>query len=70
MIYLQISHDLSVYRYQVYHDLSNLQIDHDLQQILTYRYDIFCRICIVQIQPRKHALDHADCMGPTLQHEL
>lgn len=28
------------------------------------------RICIVQIQPRKHALDHADCTDPTRPHEL
>ena len=24
------------------------------------RYDMVCRICVVQIQPRKQALDHAD----------
>ena len=27
--------------------------------ILTYRYDIFCAICMEQIQPRKRVLDHA-----------
>ena len=32
------------------------QIDHDLQiiQILTCRYEVLCRICIVQSPPRKH----------------
>ena len=25
---------------------------------------------VVQIQPRKLVLDHADCMAPTRQHEL
>ena len=28
------------------------------------------RICVVQIQPRKHVLDHADYTAPTRQHEL
>ena len=27
---------------------------------LTCRYRMLCRICAVQIQPRKDALDHAD----------
>ena len=31
---------------------------------------MLCRICIVQIQPRKRVLDHADCTAPTRQHEL
>ena len=29
-----------------------------------------CRICVVQIQPRKHVLDHAGYTAPTRQHEL
>ena len=28
------------------------------------------QICVVQIQPRKHALDHAGYTAPTRQHEL
>ena len=28
-----------------------------------------CRVCVVQIQPRKRVLDRADCMAPTRQHE-
>ena len=32
---------------------------------------MLCRICIVQIQPRKHVLvDHAGYAAPTRQHEL
>ena len=33
---------------------------------------MLCRICvlIIQIQPRKHALDHADYIAPTRQREL
>ena len=27
-------------------------------------------ICIVQVQPRKHVRDHADCTGPIRRHEL
>ena len=47
------------------------QIDHDLDHLdLTFRCEVLCRICIVQIQPRKHALGNADYMAPTRQHEL
>ena len=38
--------------------------------ILTCRYEMLCRICVVQIQPRKHALDYAGYTAPTQQHEL
>ena len=31
---------------------------------------MLCRICIVQIQPRKHVLDHAVFVAPTRKHEL
>ena len=31
---------------------------------------MLCRICTVQIRPRKHLLDHAEDTAPTLQHEL
>ena len=31
---------------------------------------MLCRICTIQIQPRKHALDHADCKASTRQREL
>ena len=31
---------------------------------------MLCRICIVQIQPRKYVLYHADHTAPTRQHEL
>ena len=34
------------------------------------RVEMLCRICVVQIQPRKHGLDHADYTVPTRQHEL
>ena len=29
-----------------------------------------CRICVVQVQPRKHVLDHADYAAPSRQHDL
>ena len=49
------------------------QIDHDLDHLdhlyLTCRYEM-CGICIVQIQPRKHVLDHAGYTASTRQHEL
>ena len=35
-------------------------LDHDIQQM----------IYIVQIQPRKHELDHADYTAPSRQHDL
>ena len=38
--------------------------------ILTCRYEMLCRICVVQIQPRKHALDRAGYTAPTRQREL
>ena len=44
--------------------------DLDHPEILTCRYEMLCRICLVQIQSRKHALDHADYTAPTRQHEL
>lgn len=31
---------------------------------------MLCRICITQVQSRKHVLDHAECTDPTRQHEL
>ena len=31
--------------------------------------ELLCRICTVQIQPRKYVLDHADYTAPTRQHE-
>ena len=32
---------------------------------------MLCRICAVQIKPRKHVLvEHAGCTAPTRQHEL
>ena len=31
---------------------------------------MLCKICVVQIQPRKHVRDHADFAAPTRQHEL
>ena len=31
---------------------------------------MLCRICIVQIPPRKHAQDHSDYAAPNRQHEL
>ena len=31
---------------------------------------MLCRICMVQLQPRKHTLDHADYAAPTRQREL
>ena len=37
--------------------------------ILTSRYEMLCRICTVQIQPKKHVLDHADHTAPTRKHE-
>ena len=47
------------------------QIDHDLDHLdLNCRYEMLCRICVVQIQPRKHALDRAGYTAPTRQHEL
>ena len=40
------------------------QID-QIIYILTCRYDIISRICLVQIQSRKHIPDHADHTAPT-----
>ena len=31
---------------------------------------MLCRICVVQIQPRKYVLDDAGYAAPTRQHEL
>ena len=31
---------------------------------------MLCRICTVQIHPRKHVRDHAGFTAPTRQHEL
>ena len=40
-------------------------------KILTCRYEM-CRIRVrvAQIQPKKQALDHADCTAPIRKHEL
>ena len=32
--------------------------------------EILCIICIVHVQPRKHAIDQADHTAPTRQHEI
>ena len=47
-----------------------LQTDH--QQLLACRCERLCRICVDQIQPRKHVLsiDQAEYTGSTRQHEL
>ena len=44
--------------------------DHDLDRLDPNPPEMLCRICIVQIHPRKHVLDHSDDMAPTWQHEL
>ena len=31
---------------------------------------MLCRICVVQVQPKKHVLGRAGYTAPTLQHEL
>ena len=31
---------------------------------------MLCRICVAQIQPKKHVLDRVDYTAPTRQHEL
>ena len=31
---------------------------------------MLCRVCLVQIQPRKHTVDDADYTAPTRQREL
>ena len=49
---------------QIYHDLHRLYH----RDPLAYPYEM-CRICSVHVQPRKHELDHAGHMAPTLQHE-
>ena len=33
-------------------------------------YEMLRMICIVQVQPRRYVLDHADYTAPTRQHEL
>ena len=38
--------------------------------ILTCRSEVLCRVCILQIQPRQHALEHAACVAPIPQREL
>ena len=63
-----IDHDLD----QIDHNLDH--IDHDLDQIdqIDYLDPIMrlCRCCIIQIQPRKYVIDHADYTAPRRQHEL
>ena len=55
----------------VYLVLLILALDYECEKILTCRYNMLCRICGVQIQPRRHVLDHhADYTAPTRQHEL
>ena len=49
--------------------------DHDLCivyiiSILTCRAEVLCWVCILQIQPRQHALEHAACVAPIPQREL
>lgn len=44
-------------------------LDH-LQWVQTCRCEMLCRICIVQIRPRKHVLDHVDFTVSTRQYEL
>lgn len=51
------------------HDLQT--VDHHLLQILTCRYYMLWRFCIVHIQLRKHVPGHhTDCAAPTQQHGL
>ena len=38
--------------------------------ILTCRSEVLCRVYILQIQPRQHALEHAVCLAPTPQRVL
>ena len=38
--------------------------------ILTCRSEVLCWVCILQIQPRQHALEHAVCVTPIPQREL
>ena len=63
-------HFIKLFTPQIDHDLSDLSTDHLLVPHLHSQR--LCRICIVVqiIQPRKHALDHAESTGPTRQHEL
>ena len=37
---------------------------------LTCRSEVLCRVCILQIQPRQHAVEHAVCVAPIPQREL
>ena len=43
------------------------QIDHDLHHLdaIPAFCEMLCGICMVQIQPRKHVLDHEGCTAPT-----
>ena len=62
---------------QIDHDLDHLaphlpdQIDHALDHLAPHLpFERLCRICIMQIQPRKRVLNHADYTGPMRHHEL
>ena len=38
--------------------------------ILACRSEVLCRVCILQIQPKQHALDNAVCVAPIPQRGL
>ena len=38
--------------------------------ILTGSSEVLCRVCMLQIQPRQHAIEHAVCVAPIPQREL
>ena len=58
--------------YQPFHkshrsDRSRSAVDHLLVNPIACCYDMSC---IIQTQPKKHVLDHADFVAPTHKHEL
>ena len=65
----QIDHDLLIDEIvqtdQIDHDLDQIdqtdQIDHDLDRLGP---EMLCKICLVQIKPRKHVVDHPDYTAP------
>ena len=42
----------------------------DLNNIISCLQGKLCRICTIQVQPRKHVLDHVDFGALTRQHEI
>ena len=53
-----------------YGDISHLAGIFCNISILTCRSEVLCKVCILQTQPRQHALEHAVCVASIPQREL